>query len=936
MAFRPAQQKRSTTGVVKENVSDFVTVNVQGKNAKDRTVKKALKSKGEYEPKQKHVRATVLGTWRENGCGFFLYLLAQEAIDSDAISAFKGMVVTHQVLHEGPSGCIIDCYKRKELFASLLRNWERRFHEGYSDALKVYILFLIRKLELHHKHPDFNGAMSYEELLKKGHISRYDNPNEVIELVGLLLNQQDQMLQIRGHIFRGVHSQVLPAKLSCLVPLVVESYNIYTLTVHFLKQLCEMVESIDVINFLIEQFYGQYFDLRSCYDDISNVSYVTRLITVPLLPPDPPQFFVNRAPQSKPKEKKAKPVERQRKEQRPELSVRELEQTIQQAPPPKPVASSPMHDLSQLQYQPQPQQFQQQPQPQSMMMQQQNPSWQQFSNDPTPQPQVASFPQQQSQDAFDSFARLSMNQSRVEQEPQVGQFQQFTQPPQPQPTQVMPEPQPQPQQAQPQQEDPRDAKILDLKKRLLGLQKLFKIEKEKRLAAEGKVGQLEEQISKWKSAYDNLLKKNESLQSESGQLDDKVYELSNQVQQLETQLEEDRAKFLFHELGEIARAIQLGLVRLNSPTHQGRANASAPEVADAVSKLLQAIGILQSAKDAPGRVSALRAIGSAVEELLDVIKGVSNLTENPQTKQLLFDAGADVAKAVAALLAGFKREPENDSVLVEGRKGVESQIEKLDTALKALLSEGEGTDDVVDYDAFADEASRELMKAVQAIEDAAKRLEAARQSKKAQPVVDPLQAGISEAIMDAAMAIAQATANLVKNATVVQEENIKQGRAGNKSGTFYKRDCVWLEGLISAARAIAAATSNLVACANDAADGKVDEETLLAASQEVSAATAQLVCSARVRSDPNSEGQKRLEDASKAVSSATHHLVEAAKAARARKDAEEEEKLQVEFQTPMRKMLAVQEAKADILRLQNQLEKAQKRLTSIHSAEYQK
>lgn len=403
---------------------------------------------------------------------------------------------------------------------------------------------------------------------------------------------------------------------------------------------------------------------------------------------------------------------------------------------------------------------------------------------------------------------------------------------------------------------------------------------------------------------------------------------------MEAQQAEDRANFLHHELADVARAIQLGLVRLNSPTHQGRANASAPEVADAVSRLLQAIGLLQTARDGPARVSALRAIGSAVEELLDVIKGASNLTDNPQTKQMLFDAGTQVARAVAALLGNFKSDPENAAVLVEGRKGVEIEIENLDAALKALLSEGEASaDDEVDFDAFADEATRELMKAVQAIEDAAKRLENARQMKK--PSEDSLQDGISEAIMDAAMAIAQATANLVKNAKVVQEENIKQGRAG-KGGQFYKRDCVWLEGLISAARAIAAATSHLVTCANDAVDGKVDEETLLAASQEVSAATAQLVCSARVRSDPNSASQKRLEDASRAVSSATHHLVDAARAARAKRDAAEEEKLQMEFQSPMKKMLAVQEAKAEILRLQNQLEKSQRRLASLHSAEYQK
>ena len=488
---------------------------------------------------------------------------------------------------------------------------------------------------------------------------------------------------------------------------------------------------------------------------------------------------------------------------------------------------------------------------------------------------------------------------------------------------------PQPQQAQ--AEDPRDAQIKDLKRRLLGLQKLFKVEKEKRLKAESGVEQLTVELGKWKVAYENLLEKNQALQAESSTHDARLDEMQGQIFELERQRDADRQQFLIQELTDAARAIELGLVRLNSPTDQGRRNASAPEVADAVSKLLQAIGMLQSATDAPSRAVALRAIGQGVTELLDVIKGVSALTDDPLIKQMLFDAGKDVAQAVAGVLSVWRRNPEDHQGLAQGRAQVEQQIEKLDTALKALLSEGDG-DESVDFDKFADDATRELMRAVQAIEDAAKRLENARAQKK--PAADPIQGGISDAIMDAAMAIAQATGALVKNARTVQEENIKKGRAGKK-GNFYKRDCVWFEGLISAAKAVATGTSHLVTCANDAADGKVDEETLLAASQEVSAATAQLVCAARVRSDPNSESQHKLEDASKAVSSATHHLVEAARRARARKEKAEEESWTLEFQTPMKKMLAVQEAKTDILRLQNQLEKAQRHLAALHSAEYQ-
>jgi hypothetical protein len=529
------------------------------------------------------------------------------------------------------------------------------------------------------------------------------------------------------------------------------------------------------------------------------------------------------------------------------------------------------------------------------------------------QPQMAQFqPQQQNEDPF-AFSRLQMEKAREE---------------------PIPAPAPAPEPTPPPAEDPRDAQILDLKRRLLGLQKLYKVEKENRLKAEEQVKQLEEQITKWKGAYENLLKKNESLRNENADLADRVDANESQIRLIQQESERERMNFLLQELADVAKSLELSLVRLDNPTSHGRANATPEEVTDAVSVLMRAIESLVNAKDGPSRVAALRDIGVAASNLLDLIKGVTNLTDNPHIKQMLFDAARAIARSIASLLTDFKSDPEDQASLIRGKKGVEGDVEKLQAALHALLTDGEGAENAVDFDSFADEATRELMRAVQAIEEAARKLESAKAVKKA-PSSDPIAAGISEAIMDAALAIAQATANLVKNATTVQEENIRKGRASSAAGAkFYKRDCVWMEGLISAAKAVAAATSHLVQCASDAADGKVDEETLLAASQEVSAATAQLVYAARVRSDPNSDAQKRLEDASKAVSSATHHLVEAARTARSRKEEAEDAAHVFDFQNPMKKMLAIQEAKTNILRLENQLSRAQKFLSELHAAEY--
>jgi hypothetical protein len=61
---------------------------------------------------------------------------------------------------------------------------------------------------------------------------------------------------------------------------------------------------------------------------------------------------------------------------------------------------------------------------------------------------------------------------------------------------------------------------------------------------------------------------------------------------------------------------------------------------------------------------------------------------------------------------------------------------------------------------------------------------------------------ISDAIMDAAMAITGATGNLIKMATISQRERIEKGRASTAT-VFYKKERTFAEGLISAAKAVA-------------------------------------------------------------------------------------------------------------------------------------
>jgi len=175
-------------------------------------------------------------------------------------------------------------------------------------------------------------------------------------------------------------------------------------------------------------------------------------------------------------------------------------------------------------------------------------------------------------------------------------------------------------------------------------------------------------------------------------------------------------------------------------------------------------------------------------------------------------------------------------------------------------------------------AEKELLRAASMIEEAARQLEAQhaqRQAMRAANPTDGLQ--VEEIIMQAAMAITQATQALVKAATEAQSERVAKGKA-NPSQFRYHRDPMWVEGLISAARAVAEATRQLVKAANDAVQGRIDEAALIAAARAVGASTAQLVAATRAKStDPFSKTQTKLDAAAQAVTKATASLVQAAR-----------------------------------------------------------
>jgi talin len=117
-----------------------------------------------------------------------------------------------------------------------------------------------------------------------------------------------------------------------------------------------------------------------------------------------------------------------------------------------------------------------------------------------------------------------------------------------------------------------------------------------------------------------------------------------------------------------------------------------------------------------------------------------------------------------------------------------------------------------------------------------------------------------ELILEACMAITEATASLIKAACSAQAELVSEGRVSSRP-LYSSEDGQWSDGLISAARTVAAACHNLCEAANALVQGHATEEKLISSAKQVASSTAQLLVACRVKSDSNSASMYRLHTA---------------------------------------------------------------------------
>jgi len=303
----------------------------------------------------------------------------------------------------------------------------------------------------------------------------------------------------------------------------------------------------------------------------------------------------------------------------------------------------------------------------------------------------------------------------------------------------------------------------------------------------------------------------------------------------------------------------------------------------------------------------------------------------------LIGASTTVGNTLATVLEVGKKNREDESTFPE----LEEQSSKVSNTLIAFVNilkrlpgaEHIKIDELIgDFDGFAEE---ELKKCTSAVNDASKILSSikpATKAKKANDVID--QSDINAAIISATQAIAQATGTLVQTSTTAHQERTKFKHV---PGHKYHPDPMWAQGLGNAAQGVNTSVQALVKTAQKQLDGTLEENELENVARTMAQSTATLVAASRSRSDPNSEIQRKLRVAGKAVTDATASLVSAAAtASNFNKQAEEEETQYNEVVSAAAGRVAELELQMKILKLERELEQEKRKMAGIKKARFNK
>lgn len=388
------------------------------------------------------------------------------------------------------------------------------------------------------------------------------------------------------------------------------------------------------------------------------------------------------------------------------------------------------------------------------------------------------------------------------------------------------------------------------------------------------------------------------------------------------------------------------LYELDSPMQAGNQNATGPYVLSQIEKASTCTMEFSTAfnnfiADGPNAkhaevINAVNNFGGAIVDVLVNTKGLTRFaSDENKADQLINGARASATSTIRFFrnvqsVRMYDLDAEQKiNVVINNSTEVVRNLQSLSKLADAFAPKSKITNASGD---LGDLVDNELTKAANAIDAAAERL--SKLLKKPRDGYSTYELKIHDSILEAAIAVTNAIAQLIKAATASQQEIVREGRGSMSKTQFYKKHNRWTEGLISAAKAVATSTNMLIETADGVISGRNSPEQLIVASNDVAASTAQLVAASRVKASFMSKTQDRLETASKTVTAACRALVRQVQEIIAQKNRDEGEVVDYSKLGDHEFKVRQMEQQVEILQLENSLAQARTRLGEMRKLSY--
>ncbi|XP_029817101.1 huntingtin-interacting protein 1 [Manacus vitellinus] len=934
------------------------------------SINKAINAQ-EVAVKEKHARTCILGTHHEKGAQTFWSVVNRLPLSGNAVLCWKFCHVFHKLLRDGHSNVLKDSVRYKNELSDMSRMWGH-LSEGYGQLCSIYLKLLRTKMEFHTKNPRFPGnlQMSDRQLDEAGE-------NDVNNFFQLTVEMFDY-LECELNLFQTVFSSLDMSRsvsvtaagqcrLAPLIQVILDCSHLYDYTVKLLFKLHSCLPA-DTLQGHRDRFLEQFRKLKDLFYRSSNLQYFKRLIQIPQLPENPPNFLRASALSEHISPVVVIPAEASSPDSEPITDLVEMDTASQS------LFDNKFDDIFGSAFSCDPFNFNSQ---NGMNKDDKDRLIEQLYGEIAAlKEELENFKAESARGAVQLRGRASELEAELAEQQHLKQ------------------------QAQDESEFLR-TELEELKKQREDTEKaqrsLTEIERRAQ-ANEQRYSKLKEKYSELVQNHADLLRKNAEVtkqvtvarqaqgdvEREKKELEDSFQRVSEQAQR-KSQEQAEVLETLKRELAASRQELQVLQGTLESSTQAGAEQNSR------ISSLEQERDRLSQAAERHGQdMAALRA---ELQQLRDTLsrEQESSRNELESLQSQLRDKvgqghgmqgtgweGCWGEKVPGDQLGRMLGQVGSGWAGCQGRQGPDTSIppcgpltpcaantgllelcrqcgsEAL-SYLSALQDPGtvagadcspvtaclgristiaeelrpRGLD--VKQEELGDLVDKEMAATAAAIETASARIE--EMLSKARAGDTGVKLEVNERILGSCTGLMQAIHVLVLASKDLQREIVESGRGAASPKEFYAKNSRWTEGLISASKAVGWGATVMVDAADLVVQGKGTFEELMVCSREIAASTAQLVAASKVKADKDSANLCKLQQASRGVNQATAGVVASTKAGRS----QVEEKDSMDFSSMTLTQIKRQEmdSQVRVLELENQLQKERQKLGELRKKHYE-